>query len=219
MICLANSRKRSGRCVAGRVIGRTTIGGWIRPVSNRESRELTLGDQRFENGETPKVLDIIRVPMIEPRPHAFQTENHLIDPRYYWAFERRAAVEEVRAAVEHFDGPLWENGSSTNHGLNDQVPATRAAEFQYSLHLIEVNDLSLRVALEGAGFPNARRKVRGHFTLNRSRYQLAVTDPRVENTYLAGEDGDFPVGNATLCISLGEPYRGYAYKLIAAIVP
>jgi hypothetical protein len=44
-----------------------------------------------------------------------------------------------------------------------------------------------------------------------------VTDPVVERQYLAGKDDEYKVGHAILCISLGEPYGGYAYKLIAGV--
>lgn len=46
---------------------------------------------------------------------------------------------------------------------------------------------------------------------------LAVTDPVIERQYLLGQDGEFDVGSAILCISLGEPYGEYAYKLIAGV--
>jgi hypothetical protein len=156
--------------------------------------------------------------MVKPLPHGFQAENHLIDPRCYWTLERRATQDELRAAVDQLEGPLWLNGSSTGHGLNDQVPASEAAKFQHSLHLINVTDLALQVAWEGVGFPNPRRKVRGRFSLNGNRYKLAVTDQDILDTYLSGKDGNFSVGDATLCISLGEAYRGYAYKLIASVI-
>ena len=80
-----------------------------------------------------------------------------------------------------------------------------------------MTDLKIAVAVEGAEFGNAKRKVRGRFTFNGAQYWLAVTDPAVERKYLAGKDGEFKVGNAILCISLGEPYGGHAYKLIAGV--
>jgi hypothetical protein len=76
----------------------------------------------------------------------------------------------------------------------------------------------ISIEVEGAAFGNGKRKVRGHFTFDRVKYTLAVTDPVVERKYLAGPDGEFTVGPATLCISLGEPWNGYAYKLIAAVI-
>ena len=67
------------------------------------------------------------------------------------------------------------------------------------------------------GKPPHRCKT-GFWQANGVRYRLAVTDPIVESKYLAGNDGTYDVGNAILCISLGEPYKGYAYKLIAGVI-
>jgi len=78
-----------------------------------------------------------------------------------------------------------------------------------------VDDLKIEVLIEGAEFGNPRRKVRGEFTLNDVNYRLAITDPTVESEYA---DGTHDIGSAILCISLGEPYEGYAYKLIAGVI-
>ena len=73
----------------------------------------------------------------------------------------------------------------------------------------------VKVAIEGAEF--RKRKVRARFSFNRELYQLSVTDPIVERRYLMGQDGEYYIGEAVLCISLGELYEGFAYKLVAAI--
>jgi hypothetical protein len=41
IICLANSRKLSGRCLAGREFVDGCAGDWIRPVSSREHEEVS----------------------------------------------------------------------------------------------------------------------------------------------------------------------------------
>jgi hypothetical protein len=72
--------------------------------------------------------------------------------------------------------------------------------------------------VEGAEFNNAKRKLRACFSLNREFYRLMITDPIVERRYLAGEDGVYKIGQAILCISLGEIFEGNAYKLVATIL-
>jgi len=216
IICLANSRKNSGRCVAGKEINGNRIGDWIRPVSARPSDELSEYERRFQDGQDPKLLDVVHIPMIEPRPSGFQAENHLIDDRYYWVKEREATWAELEDAVDPIS-PLWDNRSSTYNGLHDRVDEASANQLRSSLRLIAVKDLSVSVGVEGAAFGNAKRKVRGHFSLGGLEYRLAVTDPVVERELFARDDGIFTVGSAILCISLGEPWDGYAYKLIAAI--
>lgn len=217
IICLANSRKIAGRCVAGKEIGGGKVGRWVRPISGRPTGELSEEDRRFENGRDPKLLDIVRIPMIEPRAHGFQTENHLIDDGYYWAKEGEATWAEVQAALDPTHGPLWDNSSSSYNGKCDRVAEGTANQFGSSLRLIEVTDLKIFVAVEGAEFGNGKRRVRGRFTFNGGHHRLSVTDPVVERQYLAGADGEFNVGHAILCISLGEPYQGYTYKLIAGV--
>jgi hypothetical protein len=217
IICLANSRKITGRCVAGKEIAGDKIGGWIRPVSSRPAGELSEEERRYENGQDPKLFDVITIPMVESRPHGFQSENHLIDDGYYWAKEREAGWDDLKAALDKVSGPLWDNSSSSTYGLNDRVEEGAANRLGNSLRLVEVKDLNIVVAVEGVEFGNAKRKVRGRFTLNGNQYWLAVTDPVVERQYLAGKDGEYKVGDAILCISLGEPYGGYAYKLIAGV--
>lgn len=45
-----------------------------------------------------------------------------------------------------------------------------------------------------------------------------ITDPRIERLYLAQPDGDHDLVESYLTISLGEPYQGACYKLIAAVI-
>lgn len=41
IVCLANSRKYKGSCVAGKEIMGNAFGGWVRPVSKKVHGELT----------------------------------------------------------------------------------------------------------------------------------------------------------------------------------
>ena len=86
IVCLANSRKLSGRCVAGKEIGTNC---WIRPVSDRENGEVSEYERQYEDGTDPLVLDIIDVPLLNAQPKDFQQENWLLDPDQYWRRVRR----------------------------------------------------------------------------------------------------------------------------------
>ena len=216
-ICLANSRKTSGRCIAGKEVLRDGFGDWIRPISARPTGELSEEERRFVDGGDPSVLDVIEVFMMEPRAHGYQVENHLIDDKFYWRLERKAGWDDVQGCVEKINGPIWSNNSSSYNGTHDRVSEAEAAYIQSSLKLIKVGDLTVKVAVEGAEFGNGKRKVRACFSLNGEFYRLAITDPIIERRYLVRENGLHDVGEAILCISLGELYEEYAYKLVAAI--
>jgi hypothetical protein len=217
IICLANSRKISGRCIAGKEIAGNGFGGWIRPVSSRPAGELSEYDRHYQNGVDPKLLDIIDIQMTQHTPHGFQTENHVIDENTYWGLVRTATPAELAGAIDNVPGVLWNNDSSSGNGLHDRVSEAAAAQLQGSLLLINVRKLTISIAVEGAAFGNAKRKVRGSFVLNNVPYMLSITDPIVEREYLKKPDGEYVAGPATLCVSLGETWQGYAYKLIAGV--
>ena len=85
IVCLANSRKRGGRCIAGKelLVG-GLAGAWVRPVSNRENEAVDDGERQYRDGTEPAVLDVIDVPLIEARPKGHQQENWLLNPDHYW---------------------------------------------------------------------------------------------------------------------------------------
>jgi hypothetical protein len=49
-------------------------------------------------------------------------------------------------------------------------------------------------------------------------YCLAVTDPLAESKYLVAQNGTYQVQDAVVCVSLAEPFHGFAYKLVASII-
>ena len=221
LLCLANSRKPSGRCVAGREVVASGVGPWIRPVSARPGEEVSEEERQYEDGSDPKVLDVIDVPLLQHRPHACQTENWLLDPARYWRRVRRADWNELQTYVEN-PPALWINGGSTYHGLHDEIPQAAADALPRSLYLIRVPRVDLTVFAPSAAFGNPKRRVQARFQHAAVQYALRVTDPYIERDFLARGDGSYSLGECCLTISLGEPFETkgqfYRYKLVAAII-
>lgn len=207
IVCLANSRKITGRCIAGKEVFPEGYGCWIRPVSSRLTEEISEEERLYEDGTDPELLDIILIPMIEPRPKAHQIENHLIDDRKYWVKVGKLAWDKLPNLADRPQGPLWFNSGSSYNGLNDRIPLSQAERFQNSLFLIESDGLSVRVAVEGAEFGTPKRKVRANFRYQGYQYILAVTDPDIERMYLARKNGEYSIDEAYLCVSLGDVYE------------
>ena len=122
IVCLANSRKLAGRCIAGREwTTESGAGNWIRPVSKRDNREVSEYERQYEDGSDPQVLDIVQVPVLAPKPHSFQTENWLLDDEYYWHKVGRFSQLELPKIADPVE-PLWADGYSTYNGRNDKIP-------------------------------------------------------------------------------------------------
>jgi len=74
IICLANSYKHNGRCIAG--IDET--GRWVRPVSWNKKRAIDK-ENRIIDGVEPKVLDVLEIPLHAHGPfEGCQPENKLL---------------------------------------------------------------------------------------------------------------------------------------------
>jgi len=216
IICLANSRKLNGRCVAG-IDVEDNPGDWIRPVSGREHGEVSERDRRYENGADPALLDIIDIEMKGACPEGHQQENWLIDETIYWDKVGTASLDDL----DEFVAPkeiLWNRGNSTYQGLNDRITPAEAEASGSSLVLVHTDQLTIKVFKPGANFGNPKRRVQGRFEWAGHRYWFWVTDPLVEQTYLAQPDGEHDLGACFLTISIGEEHDGACYKLIAGVI-
>lgn len=217
IVCLANSRKLSGRCIAGKEIRKGKPIGWVRPVSAREHEEVSEYERQYQDGSDPSVLDVIDIELIEPRPKRYQQENWLLDPQVYWGKAGQISWNEL-TAFQDATGALWLDGYSTYNGYNDYIPLALIGGLATSLRLLRVVQLTLRVFKPGETFGNTKRRVQGQFSHHGTQYGLWVTDPHYERNYLAKPDGEYQIGPCYLSVSLGEPYSDAVYKLVAAII-
>ncbi len=215
IVCLANSRKGGDRCVAGReILASGRPGPWVRPVSSRPNDAVSEQERQYRDGSEPRVLDVVDVPVIKASPQEYQRENWLLDPERRWELIRRLAPSDLA----HFttrEAQLWVNGHSSAEGENDRIPSSIAIKLPSSLRLIRVDRMELSVRTDPY---RSRRFVRGRFRHAQTDYSLRITDPVCEELCMQQENGDYPVGESYLTVSLGEPYEGYSYKLIAAVI-
>ncbi len=159
ILCLANSRKHGGHCLAGKEIRADgQIGGWIRPVRDREYEEISESERQYEDGSAPRVLDVIDVPLLDARPKDYQQENWLLDPERHWHTVRRFQCDDLAQFTDKVV-PLWNNGYSTANGWNNRIAYSVASSLDRSLRLIKVNRLELFVSRPGNDFGNYRQSV------------------------------------------------------------
>lgn len=219
MVCLANSRKPGGTCVAGRVVSNEGIMDWIRPVSSRPGEAVVGKECQYADGGEPLPLDIIDVPVLKPAPHDCQTENWLLDSSRRWS---KVAAADLALLMQCLDDPetIWTNGFSTRDGENDQIPLDKADLLPNSLMLVRVPWIKLYV-YEGSRDHGLR--VRGWFPHHGQMYGLRVTDVQVEQKLFTQDVRLHGMGESFLTISLTEPFRKAddsqtRHKVIAAII-
>ncbi|MHC1729000.1 MAG: DNA helicase RecQ [Syntrophobacteraceae bacterium] len=215
IVCLANSRKYSGRCIAGKELLPDGIGNWIRPVSGIGTGELSPSEITLKEGRAPELLDILVLHLGEECPHFYQTENRVAADTHW---SREGAIPKYRLP-ELCDGveKLWINGHHSQSGMNDRVPMEIANEkITSSLLFIRASDFCVIVGEDIRGL----RRILAEFRYNGVQYRLPVTDPIAEASYMSKDPGRYceETAEVFLTVSISEPYGGFCYKLVAAII-
>ena len=75
IICLANSRKPDGRCIAGKLYFQGKFGKWLRPISAREGEELSEVERLVGPKTEPAMLDILEFSIIKLPLNPLQTRR------------------------------------------------------------------------------------------------------------------------------------------------
>lgn len=212
IVCLANSRKHNGYCVAGKELISGGYGRWIRPVSDNGA--LKEEQVKYKNGSKPQMLDVISIEFTKPNPKSHQTENYLInDVLWGHSLERLVEWKELENLKDD-PNKLWFNKNSTPHGKHDFVSEEEIAELKNSLYLIYLKSVNITVG-KNIKKPN---QVRAEFLFKDEDYNLAVTDIKAEEYFKEGKE----IKDVYLCISLGGPHsydnkKSY-YKLVAGVI-
>jgi hypothetical protein len=218
IVCLANSYKAPlGRCIAGREISANGgPGPWIRPVSARPKGELSSFEYGYSDGRRPKVLDIIDVPLLQEMRETPQTENHVIAPAGRWKKAGELAWQDLRKLVDSPES-IWINSGNTREGHNDCMSADEAATLQSSLLLIKCDEFTVESLTSRF---REGRAYRGRFFYREKYYNFSLTDPLVREKFDSQQEGDYPLDDVYLCLSLTRPYEidKRCHKLIAAVI-
>ena len=204
IICLANSYKHQGRCIAG--IDRES-GQWFRPISELEDGRIPLDNNCIQTGEI-SILDILSIPIDSERKSGHETEN-IGYKNLPWAIIGKA---EVANLLQFCEGDLLypDYGKSIPYEyLKSQAPVR-------TLQLIEVKSFCC--------LKNSRGKWRGIIAdaqYDFADFDLSITDPIILEK-LDREEEINP--HCLICLSLGQPWQSdvnlplSCYRLIAGVV-
>lgn len=201
LVILANSVKHQGHCVAGKCVSNKE---WYRPVSNAKGEELSGAQAQYSNTYGTymvKPLQKIVMGFSQHAPLPNQPENFVIDGEN-WTQRYKIDERELPAYLDHPDD-IWGIGDRVSY--SDIVTGREA--ISQSLYLLAVDDLHLYVA-ERIGY----RSRRASLSYGGVHYDFAVTDPNFGDIQRSGHET-----SGIVCVSLGEDYKGYCYKLVATV--
>ncbi len=200
IICLANSYKNGGRCIAG--INRET-GSWVRPISDLDDSRIPLDDHRIM-AENIKILDVLEIPLDDQR-RKYEIENCHYHAYRSWQVIRRAGVTDIL----HFREKIL-----LHPDFQKSIPFSYFEEQSpvKTLQLIEVKQLKC--------FQDDQRKWRA--MIHDSHYGVgdctfSITDPLILESLKNGRNIS---NHCLLTMSFGQPWKvdDRCYRLVAGVV-
>ena len=221
-ICLANSYKYKGRCIAGieirltadeksfRVVTDAGEPRWIRPVQRGAEHEKIAE----ETARNIRILDVIELDTIESCGDGCQSENVY--------FNRMRIVKSLPFSPKVLQA-LLSTRDSVLHSCERYLSHDEYQSNRGSLMLIEPEDPEIireeKITEDG----KRESKYKARFLYKGAEYLLPITDPRylerMEGYSPVPLIGKFPTGTFFFTISMAaEPWNDKHYKLLAGII-
>lgn len=227
-ICiLANSIKFAGRCIAGMVVEHAEENKWkfsqiwVRPLSHRKGGELRPEESELNTGKQPAILDIIDIPLEAEASVDGQPEDWLIQPESAWLYRGRFALKVLEKLTQNPDD-LWLEFTYRSDRVSPEYLRSKSLP---SLYLIRPSNLEIVITEFSDGSGRSKKKRRAQFYYKGVRYDLALTDPLMQQRYFpdfpqtkVGRLENGPRSDSIICVSLAPEFNGYHYKLVASII-
>lgn len=213
IICLANSYKHGGRCIAGIEITFDTNGKpfivrhpdgrpiWLRPVSDSPD-----GSISNEIAKDIKLFSVIKVTDVVPCPN----KAHVEDIKY-------SQLEGQHGYFTPNDNLLQlcldKKHQNIFYFQGKAVSAQMVERLDYSLMLIKPNDVEAYVDEN-----REKSKYRMKFSYYGSHYDFSITDPEFLEAFKTNPELGSNLKNVYLALSLGMEFEGFHFKLVATVI-
>lgn len=207
-LCLANSRKHGGRCVAGI---RLDTKEWVRPVSERADGTLYDREPMTATGHVLRPLDRVTVDLGAPRPARHQPEDWLLGAGGFG----EATPMPLQDAIPILDA-IAVPGPRIFGGLGGRIPEAEVPDAGLAASLALVRVVAPRFTVRQT---DEGPQLRAAFGLAGRHYDLPVTDLEPWTRTVFGTGGWRSYADWYFVISLTEPFKGTYFKLVAAGLP
>jgi hypothetical protein len=209
-VCLANSFKEGGRCLAGIELDKNNnpiiANGrpkWVRPICNTP------------HGEVPtdlvahiEILDIIEIEITGyPDEEDYQSEN---------AFFRKNSIRVIGSVNFAQLYQLCDNKGLIFGNRGKAVSDEVIKSLSYSLMLVHINQFEVieKIYDDNPDWPKHRLV----FSYNGQQYDLPITDPAFIHDYKSDPDILEDVEDIYLSLSLAIVHNKWHSKLVAGII-
>lgn len=212
-ICLANSYKRGGRCIAGVEVVFNGDGKWklvrnddgtprwIRPIA-----KTTYGEIPNYVAEYIQMLSVVKLSNVVPCPEGAHTENV-----YYSRIEQfDYDISQLPSSMNQF---IDSRHQSLFHNRGRAVSAEMLRSISYSLMLIHPDKAGVY-----RDENREKSKNRMKFTYYGIEYDFPITDPAFLDEFKREPERYADIPNVYLAISLGLEFEGWHHKLVAGVI-
>jgi len=207
-ICLANSKKENGRCIAGIELknGEPLLSDgklkWLRPVC-----KTTHGEVPLDLVSHIKLLDIVEIEILNKVPDGFQSENLLFDAK---------SITVIGTFSINRINQLYNNSVKFIFGNKGTAVPESEIDFIFnSLMIVQVNKYEI-VEKSSAYYTN-KQQIRIKFSYNQNQYDFPITDLAFCNQYKLNNN-IFIKTPIYLTLSLAVNHNGWHSKLVAGII-
>lgn len=212
-ICLANSYKRGGRCIAGVEIALKDDGKWkmirnhdgnpqwIRPIANTPYGEIP---NHLALGIKP--LTIVKLCDVQPCPHNAHTEDVFFSQMNCYKDDFPIINEVLNLLVDP-------NHQAIFHNRGRAISTQMITGLNYSLMLIHPENIQTYI-----DETREKSKYRMSFTYFGTNYDFPITDPLFLDRMRETPQLYSQIDNAYLTLSLGMEFEGWHHKLVAGVI-
>jgi hypothetical protein len=212
IVCLSNSYKEGGRCLAGvkindnnQLLIRNNRAVWIRPVCNTPHEEVP--NQLAVNINYYDVIQFDNDPNYTRDD--YQSENVLIQNNHINVIQRvnMANIMDRLCDNDNFNLIFGNRGKAVHPEIIETL--------NHSLMMIKVSNFEIiDRTYEGQNYP----QIRISFNYNTNNYDLPITDPVFLHQYQLNNNLLDNTENLYLILSLGVLHEGWYSKLVATIL-
>lgn len=212
-ICLANSYKHGGRCIAGvevlwdgeksKVVrDKSGTAKWIRPIS----KETTTGEIPNHQASLINVLDVVRLEGVVPCPSHAQQENVYFQAMTFTGKHYAITSQLLQRFMDEKHRHVFYN-------FGKAVLPFDYRQGSHSILLIRVEHAEV-YADEGY---SGQVRYRISFIYHGHQYDFPITDPCYQTELRLGQRATGQKGTMFITCSLGLEYEGAHFKLAATV--